>query len=201
MLQKHIRFFKIFSFFMNAVFKSGFFLAILLASVRLQGQKIDIPSTFSSKLQQLGLTLLTPLDSDYKDIFVLDNDLQGYDFAIRSKKEKLEIRYIVESYNKETPVSDLPSIRFVRMLSNLASNEENGVIAIHSIVQEDLEGIFHADWGKIAYFKNKALFSEWEHCKLLCLHRADMGTVYVLFLFNEGGIALDNRTYAVQLNY
>ncbi len=52
---------------------------------------------FAARLEQAGLELLLPIDSDYRSLPVWRNDLQSYDFAIRSRREKLEMRYLIDT--------------------------------------------------------------------------------------------------------
>lgn len=165
--------------------------------VNAQAQKIDISDPFALKLELMQLDFLQPLDSDYKDVMVVRNDLQKYDFAIRSKKEKLELRYIIELAPPNNPMYAVPSVQFSRMLTHLATNDEEALITVHSLSTADLE-IFNADWGKVAYFQPKIGFSDKPNCKLLSLYREGKGMVHVLFLFDKPSEAVDNRFYTLR---
>jgi len=59
---------------------------------------------------------------------------------------------------------------------------------------EDLEDLYHADWGMMHFFKPKAGFSRYEHCKMLTLYKEEVGTIFVLYLFdNVRNEALEKR--------
>ncbi|MEL6941243.1 MAG: hypothetical protein AAFO82_01120, partial [Bacteroidota bacterium] len=140
-----------------------------------------------------------PVESDYRDVWVGKNQVHSYDFAIRSRKEKLEIRYILQPYQNTNPLATLPNIEFLKLLTHLASNDtEASPMAIHEIRNIELEESFQADWGRYAFFQPKGAFAQWPHAKLLSLYKADQGLVHILFLYKKPSIALDNRFYAVQ---
>ncbi len=179
---------------MKHIFYTLIFLTIPLLAF---SQNIKLSSEFKSKLLAADLDFVVPVESDYKDIFILKNDLQPYDFAIRSRKEQLEIRYIIEPFDESDPRASLPSMRFVQLLMHLATNDQEELMAIHDIVPSDLE-LFNANWGKYAFFKLKEGFSSSSNCKLLSLHKVGSGTVHVLFIYKEPTIALDNRFFALQ---
>ncbi|MEM9846585.1 MAG: hypothetical protein AAF847_01755 [Bacteroidota bacterium] len=177
------------------------YLLILMLGLSYQystAQKIDYPADFLDRLAQMSLTFIAPLESDYRDVTVLKNDVQAYDFAIRSRKEKMEIRYILEPTNNDV-LSNIPDIQFTRLLTQLASNDVNASpMAVHAIEAQELQEVFRADWGRLAYFQPKDSFAHWRHAKLLSLFKAEKGTTHVLFLFKKPSIHLDHRFYAVQ---
>ncbi|MEM9886251.1 MAG: hypothetical protein AAF849_10185 [Bacteroidota bacterium] len=171
---------------------------IYLSNCPAIGQKIDYPADFLNKLDQLSLAFIEPLESDYKDVMVLKNEVQSYDFAIKSRKEKIEIRYIVQPSGDDL-LANMPNIQFTRLLTQLASNHETASpMAIHDIARKELEEFFHADWGRLAFFQPKGDFAHWRHAKLLSLFKAEKGMTHILFLFQKPSVDLDNRFYAVQ---
>lgn len=180
---------------MQKVLFSWFFTCCLAYSISAQ---VDISPHFSHLLELSKLDFHAPLEAKYKDIAVLKNPWQTYDFAIRSRKEKLEIRYLVVPYKESNPLNNIPHINCMRMVTNLASNSQDVVITGLSIEEEELKEQFNADWGKVFLFQPKIGFSNRMHCKLLALHKEGVGTAYVFFLFNEADQALDNRFYALR---
>lgn len=168
-----------------------------LLTTSMTAQPVELSAGFAQKLAAASMEWVTPLDTDYKDVYVLKNDLQSYDFAIRSRKEKLEIRYIIQPYQENDLTAHIPHIQFVRMLTHLATNEQEAVIAIHDVSEEDLSW-FHADWGKSAFFKLKDGFSGFVECRLLSLYKEEKGMAHVLFVYQQPTVALDNRFYALQ---
>jgi len=182
---------------MQYIYVSFFF----LLPTNFFAQKIDYLDHFLNKLKQMSLAFVEPTDSDYRDVIILKNDIKKYDFAIRSRKEKIEIRYILEVEKEPKLSSQLPDIQFFKTLTHLASNDENASpMAVHSIPENELNNDFQADWGKFAYFQPKGDFAHWRHAKLLALYKSGKGMVYVLFLFDKPTPSLNNRFYAVQFS-
>lgn len=172
-----------FLFFINSVF----------------GQKIELNEAFQAKLNEVKVDFFEPLEAAYRDVPVQKeaNKFQDYDFAIRSKKEKLEIRYLIHPIEDNDLAFLPPSANFIRILTHLASNDDEHLIAVHSMTNEGLK-TFGADWGKEAVFTPKSVFSDKKHCKMLMLHKEGRGNVFLFFLFDEANKTLDDRYYALK---
>ena len=179
---------------MQKLFILGSFLFFF--SISLAGQ-VDISPQFSKLLELSQLDFHEPLEAKYKDVSVLKNPWQSYDFAIRSRKERLEIRYLVIPNNESNPLNNIPHIKCMQMVTNVASNSQEVVVTGLSVRESDLKEQFNADWGKVFLFQPKPGFSSKEHCKLLALHKEGIGTAFVFFLFNKPDQNLDNRFYAL----
>ena len=159
----------------------------------------EMPLAFEEKLSQAGIEILVPLENKYKAINVNSTLHMPYDYALRSKKGKLEIRYTINVFEDSTAAMNLlPNVQCMRTLTNIASNDEEAVTTIHSIIESDLEEHFNADWGMVAYFNPKQSFGNYKHCKMLALFKEGKGMTYVYFLFDEASIELDNRFHAVR---
>lgn len=177
-----------------------FYIGIVSIS-SLTAQKLTYPDEVLSKLNQMSLDIVMPTESDYRDVFVIKNSVVRYDFAIKSRQEKLEIRYIFRPLDTNDPLISLPDIHFIKMLTHLATNREEALpMVIHEVAPSDLKNAFQADWGRFAFFQPKGEFAAWQHAKLLSLYRAEKGMVYVLFLFNKASANLDRRFHAVQFS-
>ena len=163
-----------------------------------QGQKIDQPTHFTDLLDRSGLEFLAPLDAGYKDVTVIKNFLQDYNFAIRSRKEKLEIRYLIEPWQENDPSFQAPHVRCVSKLMNLATNNQEVVMTGLDIDTSQLAEEFNADWGKVFFFQPKPHFSKNQHIKMLALFKEGKGMAYVFFLFDEPSRDLDNRIIALR---
>ena len=163
----------------------------------LHGQ-VDLTDHFSTLLDRAGLTFVEPLEARYKDIRLAGNDYADCQFAIRSRKEKLEIRYLVYPYQEEDPLSFAPHVRAMRLLVSLATNQQESIMRGMEVAKADLEEQFQADWGKVFFFTPKPGFTSWQQCKMLALHREGQGTAFVFFLFDKPTAALDYRFYALQ---
>lgn len=146
--------------------------------------QITLPGAFVNLINDLGIELLLPVDAGYKRIDVLQSDFQPCQLAIYSRKEKLEIRYLVEPFDSNSQAPQLPHIYASRLLLHLASNDDDAVIAGHSLSPETLENA-GADWGKTFFFKPKTAFSNRQHCQLTALQKHQKGTVYIFLLFDD----------------
>ena len=160
--------------------------------------QVDLSDRFMHLLNQTNLEFLEPLEAKYRDVPLFKNPYQNYDFAIRSRKEKLEIRYLVEPFEPNNPTFFTPHIRGLRMVTHLATNSEDALITGHDVDTALLQSEFNADWGKVFFFQPKDGFSSYEHCKMLALYKEDVGMVYVFFLFRQARRELDNRFVAVR---
>lgn len=161
------------------------------------GAQVDLPPAFRQKLEAARIDFMEPLESGYKDIRVEENDLVDYDFAIRSRKEKMEIRYLIEPSGSGQALASIPHVQCIRVLSTLATNDERYVMSGIDVGAGDLTRRFNADWGKVFFFKPKEGFSAYQNCKMLALFREGQGMAYVFFLFDEAGPELDYRFYAL----
>jgi len=163
-----------------------FFLFNLISLCNLSAQ-LDLPLEFQNKLTATGLHFLTPVEHHFKVVKVSENNLQPYDFAIRQKKDKVEIRYLVLP-DTGVIAGGYPHLNFSNRTMTLASNEDDEVASTISVIQlseKILAEKYHADWGAISFFKPKESFSFTRYCKLVALYREGLGYVYTFFLYND----------------
>lgn len=177
----------------------SFCLFFLLTIGQSLSAQIDLSDHFNDLLEAADMEFLEPVEARYKAIRIGKNLFQSYDFAIRSRKEKIEIRYLIEPYDEKNPIADIPHLASIRLLTHLASNsEEAGVITGLDIEAKKLKTDFNADWGKTFFFKTKNSFSTKSHCKMLALFREGRGMAYVFFLFDKVTEDLDRRFLALR---
>ncbi|MCO6487594.1 MAG: hypothetical protein J5I98_04205 [Phaeodactylibacter sp.] len=153
---------------------------------------------FARLLGQAGIEFIEPVEANYKQTPVWKNPIQSYDYAIRSRKEGIEIRYLIRPYELGAPTADAPHVEASRLAMHLATNDQDYRIAAREIDPEILSDGFHADWGMQFFFRPKASFARWNHCELLALHKDGRGTAFVIFLFDEPSRELGLRFYALQ---
>lgn len=153
---------------------------------------------FQQKLNRAGLFFMEPVEGKYKTLRKPADLYQHYDYAIRSRGEKMEIRYLVEPWRENNPLSGVPNVRATQLVMHLATNQGEAMIIGQSIGQETLLDDFNADWGKVFYFEPKDAFSLNRECKLLVLHKGGLGTAYVFFLYDKITVELDKRFLALQ---
>lgn len=177
---------------------STLILLFLLVGTSSSLAQIDLPENFSLLAEQMGVDFMAPLDAGYKDIRVYSNRHQNYEFAIRSRKEKLEIRYHLEVEDEKRPMTSLPHIRCLQMISNLASNEEEKVISALSLPDTLTAADLNADWAKVFFFEPKKDFSTRLTCQMLAMYKEGRGMVFAYFLFDKPPLALDNRLLTIR---
>jgi len=161
-------------------------------------QKIKYSKEMLQKMDLIEIDIFEPLEGKYKSRRSRKMDYQKIDHTILSKKEGLEIRYAILPARKTDPSTQVPHVEFMRVVSNIAPNEEENTVTVHTIPESTLSQQFNADWGSIAYFKPKPSFSNAKHCRLLSLFSEDRGTIHIFYLFNEPSKHLDNRFYSVR---
>lgn len=171
------------------------FLFVVVSDAQAQ---IDLPENFSLLAEQIGVDFMAPLDAGYKDVRVYSNRHQNYELAIRSRKEKLEIRYHLETEDERRPMTSLPHIRCIQMISNLASNEEEKVVSALSLPDSLTAADLNADWAKVFFFEPKKDFSTRLTCQMLAMYKEGRGMVFAYFLFDKPPTALDNRLLTIR---
>ncbi|MCB9285845.1 MAG: hypothetical protein H6560_00905 [Lewinellaceae bacterium] len=173
------------------------FAILILLTAKATGQA-RVDEHFRQLLKQAGVEFLEPVEARYKPAHVKKNPFQNYDYAIRSRKEGIEIRYLIRPYRQDSPVADAPHVEAARLVMHLATNDQDFLIAGREVAPEALSGFFNADWGMQYFFRPKTGFADWKHCELLALHKDGQGTAFVLFLFDEPSRELGNRFYALR---
>ena len=161
-----------------------FYYLLFLGNISAQ---LALPTEFQEKLTKTGLSFLTPVEHNLKIEKVYQNDLQSYDFAIRQKKDKVEIRYLVIP-DTGVITGGYPHINFSSRTMTLASNsddEASSAISVLQLSKKILKEKYHADWGAISFFTPKKIFSDKRYCKMVALYREGFGYVYTFFLYND----------------
>ena len=175
--------------------------SLLFISSFLLAQKIEYPENFQALLDSVGVEFYEPSDAGYRDYEPLENRWQPCHFAMRSRKEKLDIRYYIEPWNDDIPMSSQPNVNTFRTLTMVASTDDDEVISGIQPTKKSLLEEFNADWGMTYFFKPKTEFSEKPMCRMMALCKEGKGTVFIFYLFDDpGNEALDVRKYALKFN-
>ena len=177
--------------------KTLFLLLSILFPFNVQSQ-VKMQEEFVQILDRAGIEFMEPVEARYKQVPARKNSYQPCDYAIRSRKEGIEIRYLIRPYDLNASTSGAPHVEASRLAMHLATNDQDCLIAGREVAPEALTGFFNADWGMQYFFRPKAGFASWNHCELLALHKEGQGTVFVLFLFDEPSRELGNRFYALR---
>lgn len=166
-------------------------------STGLFAQRIDLSDDFTRLLDQVKAQLVLPVETDYKDIQPLKNRWLNYDFSIRSRKEKMEIRYKILPYREEDRSFYAPHIKAMQAAIQVATNDQEYVISTLSLPEKTLQEDYHADWGKLFTFVPKAEFSDRKTCQMITIYRDGKGMIILFFLFDKPPMELDYRHLAV----
>ena len=178
--------------------KSLFFFLFSCTAVLVDAQSDIFTPAFYSLQEETGVEIFQPTESDFKAAKVMQQPFQKYQAAIRSRKENLEIRYVLEPFQSDNTLSAAPQVQMMRTVMSAASNEEDAVIAYHNIADAELE-FFNADSGKTAFFTPKAGFSSRSFCKLVTLYKEGRGTISVFFLFDDANNpAVEERYFSLR---
>ncbi len=172
-------------------------LLCLYFSLPLCGQ-ITLSPEFSTQLDQNRLQFLFASDTDYKAYRNSLNDYLPCDFAVRSRRERLQIRYLVEPLDSTHHLSFQPDVLAGRMLTHLAQNNQAASMTMHQLSEEEARQDFGADWASIYFFPPKREFSDYQHCRMLVLYREGQAMAYVFYLFNKPPLELNDRLHTLQ---
>jgi len=167
--------------------KSLLFLFLNLLILGNLSAQLDLTPDFQTKLAKTGVNFLTPVEHNFKVSKVYKNKLQPYDFSMRQKKDKVEIRYLVLP-DTGIIAGGFPHVNFSNRTMTLASNEDDVAVSTISVIQlseKTLKEKYHADWGAISFFTPKRSFSESRYCKMVGLYCEGRGYVYTFFLYNN----------------
>ncbi|MGK0363729.1 MAG: hypothetical protein ACI85O_000782 [Saprospiraceae bacterium] len=164
--------------------KHLFIIVLLVSSFSTFAQKIEFSQEFEALCDTIGVEIFVPVESDFQSIKTIHNPYQNYQAAIRSRKEKLEIRYAFQPYIETNPFTTMPHLQVTHSVTSAATNDEDAIIAFHEIEQHDLAN-FDADWGQMVIFRPKPGFSEQPFCKMVTLFKEGKGTTSVFYLFDD----------------
>lgn len=131
------------------------------------------------------MEIFEPLDAGYKGFRPAANPYLNAQFALKSSKEKLEIRYKILPWEEHNPNASNPNIQAFVTLSNIASNADDAIISAIQPSQKSMLHDFNADWGISYFFKPKAAFSHHQHCRMVALCKEGKGTAFIFYLFDD----------------
>lgn len=163
--------------------------------------QIELNQAFAARLEAAGMTFVTPLEAAYKAIRVRKDQVEPYHFSIFSKREKMEIRYIVEPEKANDFLAHAPHVKATRLLTQLASNEEDFPMTALSMSDQFVKENYNADWGREFFFHPKEGVSFRTTCKLIALYKEGKGMAYIMLFFDEAPDNLDARSVALQFEY
>ena len=156
--------------------------------------QIEVPQDFQELLTATQAAFLQPLENQYKITKVPKNYILNPDFAIRSKKKDLEIRFFLIPEKEGDPLNNVPHMRCFNKANSVATNDEDARIAYHEMPKEEREK-YNADWGATFFFQPKEIFSRKKDCKLITLYAEGKGIAMIFYLFDKATEEVDLQQY------
>lgn len=151
-----------------------------------------------------GHRMIFQMPDNYTETEVKKNEDVSYEFAVKSKKNKLEIRYAVfsliqdvkeyqewkNSKNKNGVTLDPNTIYEMfsfTVAANIAGSESFKKTVFDS---ESVKNEFNADWGASYLVECKSEFGKgYKYALITALHKDDVANAYIIFLFDDFDVA------------
>ncbi len=165
--------------------------ALLLA------QRYATTAEFDSLLTELNLVVNYPLAGDFKSLPPKKNDYLKDHLTVRSRAEKLEMRFHLRPDRPSDLYAGRPHYLTMLKVMNMGSNEEGAMTAVHSFGEEEL-AVFNADWAKMYTFRPKRGYSEREQAQLVAIYKEGRGMAFIVLLFDRAPETLEGRQLALR---
>ncbi len=168
---------------------------IVVTAVTVNAKEVD---SFTQLLNDHKMIFNMP--KDYIQTKVKNNEDVSYQYAIKNKKSKLEIRYAIFTLKKELKeyeewknsknkngVKLDPNkgydIFTYAVVENIAGSERyNEKVYDKKIIKND----FNADWGATYYVEcNSEFGTGYKNALIMALHKDNEADVYIVFLFDD----------------
>lgn len=172
---------------------------ILLLGAFLFALAQSLPDNFQRLLQQNSMLYAIP--SGFVSTPVIDNGGVVYDYAIKSKTAKLEIRYRIWPIGKELMDDPKRNWMYYSTLITIALNISNGqMIQPKPYPKADVKAEFGADGGSSGAVRTDSDFGKgYKYCLISVIHKDDVADAYTFFLYNDQKTLMDaiftDKTY------
>lgn len=154
--------------------------------------QVDIPDTFSKLLDSLHLRFTAPIGSDFRAQKSSENRYLVAQYILRSRREKLEMRFYLQPDREDDRYFQLPHIAAATLAMNLGSNDEDAVTAVHGFDDEEL-ALYQADWARMYTFRPKRAFSDKQQAQMIAIYHEGRGMAYTFLLFDRPPDTLEGR--------
>lgn len=173
------------------------FLLSLIITLSIPANSNELNS-FSQILKEHGMIFTMP--KEFKQIPVKENEDVLYQYSVKSKKNKLEIRYSVfslkqrlkeyeewkNSKNRNGVMTD-PNTGytiFTRVVvENIAGSEKFSETIFY---QKNVKDEFNADWGGTYLVEPKSGYGEgFKYALITALHKDNVADAYIVYLFDD----------------
>lgn len=163
----------------------------------------SLPEGFTDGLKRAKMTFSMP--EGFEKIDIIENPHMNYEYAIRDKNKKLEIRYAIRPIdsmliqheksktNKDTEIVTTPNqiaaIMHIPTAMNISGNMDPNSLKVGPLgpSKEAIQEEFGANDGVVIPLGTlrKEFSEEYTNCMLISMWKEDLGTGMVFFLFND----------------
>lgn len=158
---------------------------------------VPLPAAFRRALAAGHLTFTAP--AGLLPVPVLTNEQMSYDYALKSPKQRLEIRYAIRpitaqmrreyqaAKGQKNEVLTDPNGLYSVQLQVIAANVSGGEMPeINEFPPAAVRQEFQADWGGTVLVTPKSQFAGgYRHCMIVALHKQNAADAYYFYLFND----------------
>lgn len=139
---------------------------------------------FTDQLQAAHLDYYRPIEEWYHVTPKQRDRFLKYDVVLVRDDQEVEIRYLIEPY-ADRELDQFPHIEMTRLLSHIATNNDEISIRAVMIQHEQAKERFAADWGMCQYFVPKRSFSKMPFGTLVSLYAKGKSTVHAIILYRD----------------
>ncbi len=111
-----------------------------------------------------------------------DYGFGDYDLVLNSEDKDMQIR--LKYYSNNPDKVQYPDFEFSRMMTHIATNDDQSLLFFKGIESLELARKYRADWGALATFTPKENFSDKQRGKLLSLFHEQFGFIQIIYLYN-----------------
>ncbi len=137
---------------------------------------------FTHKLAHHQIDFFQPVERWLHITDVTSDEFMEYDAVLRDESG-LEIRVNIQEADKM--YSQHPHIEVMRMIADIATNEEQHDIMINQMNNDWVSERYQADWGLFVDFTPKASYSSYPNGRVLYLYKEGRALVSYIVLHNE----------------
>ncbi len=136
---------------------------------------------FNKQLDATGLLFIMP--TDFKPCKIVENDDVLYNYAIKHKNKKIEIRYSIFSAKDYNQRSDVDHAVFtLAVIENIAGDTKN-ILRSTQFDKNAVKSEFNADFGSSVLVNPESSYGKgYKQALIVTLFKNNVGSVYVVYL-------------------
>jgi hypothetical protein len=153
------------------------------------GQNTDSTKTkisFEDKIEKCNIAFIRP--DNFTETAVIENRDQYYDYAIKHKDLKLEIRYFIRSYDSLTIKlsKGAPQMVWGLFMTTVMNMTRGKRSDFNEFPTEAVKKEFGADWGATTSVKLDCEFGKgYKYATLTTIHKDNVGDIYIFYLYDD----------------